>query len=88
MRELCHELDRKKVHPVNTHSYVDWGNKLTSSKAEKGEPTTLKKSEKEKIKKDMMQGRDNDPLVKIYEDIADRFEPNHFKNDPVFLDDK
>lgn len=57
MRELCHELDKISVHPLNTHKWALWGEKLTASKAEKGEPTTIKKSEAEKIKKDMMQGK-------------------------------
>ena len=57
MRELCYELDKISVHPLNTHKWALWGEKLTASKAEKGEPTTIKKSEAEKIKKDMMQGK-------------------------------
>jgi hypothetical protein len=29
----------------------------------------------------MMYGKDRDPLLFIYEDIADQFEPSHFKVD-------
>jgi hypothetical protein len=86
MRELSRALDSEDVELLKDNQYVEWGKPLTSKKAppKDGSKKKLSAEEQElaKIRAQMMEKvreRDpNDPLMHIYQDIADYYDPGEF----------
>lgn len=85
MQDLSRKLDSENVKLLNDNQYVDWGEPLTAKKAaghaHKKKNKTMEEEALDKMRAQMMQNvKEKDPLIHIYQDIADRYDPNEFKN--------